>query len=58
MALDICAPCGGIYFDRGEADAWFHNLHRRSPSVTDAANNSDAGVEATDIILDLLDFWS
>ena len=58
MALDICATCGGIYFDRGEADTWFHNLGGRRHPVRDTVNNADAGAGATDIILDLLNLWS
>jgi Zn-finger nucleic acid-binding protein len=58
LALDICATCGGLYFDRGEADAWFAHLSAKRQPVADAVNNVDAGVEAADIISDLLSFWS
>jgi Zn-finger nucleic acid-binding protein len=52
LALDICVTCGGLYFDRGEAEAWLAHLKGRNPPRRDV-DNDNSSVGMADIILAL-----
>ena len=60
VELDVCATCGGLYLDRGEANSYFRQVRftsRPGSKVEDAVTSVDAGVSFADVLLDIFKFW-
>ena len=60
VELDVCATCGGLYLDRGEATSYFRQVRLTSQpgcKIVDAVDTAHTGFSLADLLLSLFKFW-